>query len=54
MTDQSILWRRVDHPGHEFARLFCQDSEWHLEGTAVFTHDRRPCKLDYTIICDSG
>jgi hypothetical protein len=43
----------MDRPGHESARLFTKDSRWHLEGTAVFAHDRQPCRLDYLVICNS-
>jgi hypothetical protein len=50
---QSILWRRLDRPGHEYARLFHQYSGWHLIGTAVFVHDEQPCLLNYLIDCDS-
>ena len=53
MVDQSILWRRLDCPGHEFARAYRQDSLWRLTGTAVFAHQRQPCRLDYLIVCDS-
>jgi hypothetical protein len=38
---------------HESARLFFQRDSWHLQGTAVFSHDRLPCRLDYQIVCDS-
>jgi uncharacterized protein len=48
-----ILWRRVDQSGHEFARVFSQDSQWHLTGTAVFAHEGRPCQLDYVVVCNS-
>jgi uncharacterized protein len=54
LNDASILWRRLDTPGHESARLFCQADSWNLEGSAVFSHERRPCRLDYQIVCDSG
>lgn len=54
MTDQSILWRRLDRPGHESARLFLQHSNWHLSGTAVFAHNQQPCRLDYLVVCDSA
>ncbi len=54
MAAESILWRRVDHSGHEFARLFSRDSFWRLTGTAVFAHAGRPCWLDYLVVCDSG
>ncbi len=52
MTDLSVLWRRLDQPGHESARLFSQHSNWHLTGTAVFAHNQQPCRLDYLIVCD--
>lgn len=53
MPAQSILWRRLDRQGHEYARLYLQDSLWHLTGTALFVYEEKPCKLDYKIICDS-
>jgi len=53
VTDQSILWRRLDQPGHESGRLFLQDSCWHLAGTAVFAHNQQPCRLDYLVVCNS-
>jgi len=53
MRDESILWRRLDNPGHEYARLSREDSEWRLAGTAVFQHERRPCMLDYSVLCDA-
>jgi uncharacterized protein len=49
----SILWRRLDKPGHESARIYSQDSRWHLTGTAVFAHEQQPCRLDYRIACDA-
>jgi hypothetical protein len=52
--DQSILWRRLDQPGHESARLSLQHSHWHLVGTAVFEHHQQPCRLDYLVMCDAG
>ena len=52
-VSRSIIWRRLDQPGHESARLFQRDSRWHLVGTAVFEHERQPCRLDYQIECDS-
>jgi len=52
MTNQSILWRRLDQPGHEYARLSFQEF-WRLIGTAVFAHNMQPCRLDYLVVCDS-
>ncbi|MBI2466831.1 MAG: putative glycolipid-binding domain-containing protein [Candidatus Rokubacteria bacterium] len=52
MTNLAILWRRLDQPGHESARLLSRDASWHLAGTAVFAHDGQPCRLDYLVVCD--
>jgi uncharacterized protein len=54
VADQSILWRRLDQPGHESARLLLQHSYWHLSGTAVFAHNQQPCRLDYLVVCNAG
>ncbi len=51
-TITTMLWRRLDRPGHESARLVCGDAENLLSGCAVFTHDSRACRLDYHIACD--
>ena len=54
MAAHAILWRRLDAPGHESARLVSKDSGWHLVGTAVFAHDGQPCRLDSVVVCDSN
>ena len=53
MTD-IMLWRRLDLPGHEIGRLERRGQGWQLSGTALVCYERRPCKLDYLVICDSG
>jgi hypothetical protein len=53
-TIESILWQSFLLPGHEACRLFSQDLRWYLEGTAVFFHEKRPCRLDYQVICDNA
>jgi len=52
MSGGEILWRRLDGPGHDYARLTQDDNGWRLAGAAVFLHERRPCRLDYTILCE--
>jgi len=52
MKNQTILWRRLDRVGHEFACLYAANSIWTLAGTAIFVHDRQPGYLDYKILCD--
>jgi uncharacterized protein len=51
MVDASVIWRRVDQPGHEAFRLFSQGSLWRLTGTAVFASDGRACQLNYLVVC---
>ena len=50
---ESVLWRGFAFPGHEVCRMFAKDSRWHLEGTALFSHEQRACRLDYQIVCDA-
>jgi len=52
MSNHTILWRRLDQPGHESARLSFQDDVWRLAGSAIFTYNRQPCRLDYVVVCD--
>lgn len=54
MAQQTIFWRRLDHPGHEAARLWFDELSWHLAGTAVFSHEQKPCSLQYHLICDAN
>jgi hypothetical protein len=49
----SILWHRLDQPGHEAARLVASPSAWRLEGSAVFLQTNLPCRLDYQIVCNA-
>ena len=54
MPDHSILWHRLDRPGHEGCRLALRQASWQLIGTAVFAHDQQPCRLDYVVVCDAA
>jgi hypothetical protein len=49
----TILWRRIDRPGHESARLLALKAGWDLAGTSVFAHEGKPCCFNYRIACDS-
>lgn len=53
MKTESILWRKLDGPGHEHARLSPWRSGRRLAGTALFIHGGRPCRLDYSLECDA-
>lgn len=51
MIKSMILWRRLDQPGYESARLVQNDPGWLLAGTAVFSHENQTCRLGYWINC---
>lgn len=46
-----MMWRRLDNPGHEWARLYGVGSNPVLRGTAVFREEKTAGRLDYKIIC---
>jgi hypothetical protein len=48
-----MMWRRLDAPGHEWARLIQTASGPALRGTAVFIEDLIPGRLDFKILCIS-
>jgi hypothetical protein len=54
MNDSVILWRRLDQPGHDAARLFPVDADQRLSGTAVFVQDQQPVRLDYQVTCNAA
>ena len=47
-----ILWRRLDFPGYESARLFTTQQGWLIKGTAVFVPTQGISRLAYQINCD--
>jgi len=53
-TGGTILWRRLDAPGHDACRLTAIVGGWRLEGTAVFRHELGVARLDYALECDTG
>src|SRR5687768_16867188 len=48
----SILWCRIDTPGHDACWLTQHSSGCELSGTAVFKHDERVASLHYRLLCD--
>ena len=44
----TILWRRLDQPGHEY----CSLENNRIAGVALFAHEGQPWRLDYSIECD--
>jgi uncharacterized protein len=52
VTSESILWRRLDVPGHDACRLEESAAGWTIDGTAVLSEDGVPALLAYQIACD--
>jgi hypothetical protein len=48
-----ILWRRLDLPGHDSARIEASEGGIAIEGLAVFADDA-PTALAYRVRCDDG
>jgi hypothetical protein len=48
----SILWRRLDTPGHDACLLEQTSSGARLQGTAVFLHEEGAARLHYEVTCD--
>jgi uncharacterized protein len=53
VTTTSILWRRLDQPGHDSALMHEHATGAVIEGSAVFAESGRPCRLDYRVTCDA-
>src|SRR5688572_27293558 len=52
MTTASVIWRRLDAPGHDACRLEGESDGWVLDGTAVFRDEGVAARLDYQVRCD--
>ncbi|WP_295542212.1 putative glycolipid-binding domain-containing protein [uncultured Pseudacidovorax sp.] len=53
-TLATLLWRRLDQPGHDACRVSLHDAEYRIEGCAVFRHtDGRAAQLSYRVLCDT-
>ena len=53
MEAHTVLWRRLDLPGHEACRVAALAAGWQISGAAVFADGQQACRLDYVITCDS-
>ncbi|HEX7940950.1 MAG TPA: putative glycolipid-binding domain-containing protein, partial [Gemmatimonadaceae bacterium] len=50
---ETILWHRLDLPGHEIATIASTADGWLLDGVAVLAEGGRPCRIEYGIECDA-
>ena len=49
---ETILWRRLDTPGHDACRLEQAVLGWRLDGAAAFRHEGVTALLSYRVACD--
>jgi hypothetical protein len=49
----TILWRRLDIPGHEIATILRHPEGWLLNGVAILVDAGKPCRVEYEIRCDA-
>ncbi|HYG69588.1 MAG TPA: putative glycolipid-binding domain-containing protein [Anaeromyxobacteraceae bacterium] len=54
MRTLSVLWRRLDVPGHDACRIALSGSGCELDGTAVFEHSGAAARLAYVLVCDES
>ncbi len=51
---QTILWRCIDMPGHEYCSVDHEAERWVVSGAAVFRDGRELCRLEYLIECSAA
>lgn len=51
MAGASILWRRLDRPGHDACCLHFEAGEWHLDGAAAWQDRKGPAQMTYSVTC---
>jgi hypothetical protein len=47
----TVVWERLDVPGHDACRLEARDDGWALRGTAVFVAPAGSARVDYCVAC---
>jgi hypothetical protein len=52
MVSETILWHRLDTPGHDACRLVDRGFVWRIEGTSVFQHETGSAAFVYEVECD--
>ena len=50
----AILWRSLDGPGHDSARLSVDGGRAVIDGMAVFAMDGASCAVAYRVACDDA
>jgi uncharacterized protein len=51
---RTLLWRRLDRPGHDAVTLEHGNPNWHIQGTVIVGEAGCPCRLEYAVVCDGA
>ena len=50
----SILWKRLDMPGHDVCKLARNRAGWRLDGAAAFLQKSGAAQISYSVQCNSN
>ena len=48
----TVIWRRIDKPGHEYCRLVESPTGARMSGIALLSHEKVPAYIGYDVECD--
>jgi len=48
----TIIWRRIDKPGHDYCRLVQTATGARMSGIALLSHEKMPTYIGYDVECD--
>ena len=48
----TIIWRRIDKPGHDYCRLVESPTGARMSGIALLSHENVPTYIGYDVECD--
>jgi uncharacterized protein len=52
-SEQSILWRRIDAPGHDACTVAAAGHGWRIQGAAAFQSENGVAHLKYEVHCNA-
>jgi hypothetical protein len=50
----TIIWRKIDTPGHDACSLYQNAFGWAICGTAVYLFNNTPALANYLVTCDTS
>lgn len=53
-TNDTIVWQRLDLPGHELCSVSSGEKGHLLTGSSIFVAEGNKCLLSYRVVCDAA